>query len=87
MRLLLFAHCPLLSPPETVCQSSTKQDHSASKMSFQQLSAKLRQIRSEMPRVTSERAYAQMDHLMGRTTSSAPKKNGQPSVSGPKHAA
>lgn len=56
-------------------------------MSFQQLSAKLRQIRSEMPRVTSERAYAQMDHLMGRTTSSAPKKNGQTFVSGPKNAA
>lgn len=56
----------------------------ASKMSFQQLSAKLRQIRSEMPRVTSERAYAQMDRLMGRTTSSDPKKSGQPSVSGPK---
>ncbi|MCE2694918.1 MAG: hypothetical protein LW645_11740 [Verrucomicrobiaceae bacterium] len=53
-------------------------------MSFQQLSAKLRQIRSEMPRVTSERAYAQMDRLMGRTTSSAPKKSGQSSVTGPK---
>ena len=44
----------------------------ASKMSFQQLSAKLRQIRSEMPRVSSERAYAQMDLLMGRATSSPP---------------
>lgn len=53
-------------------------------MNFQQLSAKLRQIRSEMPRVTSERAYAQMDLLMGRTSSSAPKKNGQPFVSGQK---
>lgn len=84
MRLLLSALRPLLSPPETVCQSRTKQDHPASKMSFQQLSAKLRQIRSEMPRVTSERAYAQMDRLMGRTTSSDPKKSGQPSVSGPK---
>ncbi|MBK8037405.1 MAG: hypothetical protein IPK22_09760 [Verrucomicrobiaceae bacterium] len=56
-------------------------------MSFQQLSAKLRQIRSQMPRVTSERAYAQMDHLMGRTTSSDPKKNGQLSANGPKPAA
>jgi hypothetical protein len=56
-------------------------------MSFQQLSAKLRQIRSQMPRVTSERAYAQMDHLMGRTTSSGLKKNGQLSATGPKPAA
>ncbi|HBJ86802.1 MAG TPA: hypothetical protein DDZ88_23685 [Verrucomicrobiales bacterium] len=39
-------------------------------MSLQQLSTKLRLIRSQMPRVTSERAYAQMDHLMGRTISS-----------------
>lgn len=60
---------------------------SASNMSFQQLSAKLRQIRSQMPRVTSERAYAQMDHLMGRTTSSDLKKNGQLSANGPKPAA
>lgn len=56
-------------------------------MSFQQLSAKLRQIRSQMLRVTSERAYAQMDHLMGRTTPSDPKKSGQLSANGPKPAA
>lgn len=38
-------------------------------MTLKELSAKLRQIRSEMPRVTSEQAYAQMDRLMGRTNS------------------
>ena len=56
-------------------------------MSFQQLSAQLRVIRSQMPRVASERAYAQMDRLMGRTTSNDPKKSGQPSVTGPKRTA
>ncbi len=52
-------------------------------MSFQQLSAQLRVIRSQMPRVASERAYAQMDHLMGRTISTAPKTSGLPSAPGP----
>ena len=36
-------------------------------MTLEELSAKLRQVRSQMPRVTREQAYAQMDHLMGRT--------------------
>ncbi len=33
-------------------------------MSFDQLSQKLRQVRSQMPRVSSEEAYAQMDRLL-----------------------
>ena len=44
-------------------------------MTFQQLSAKLRQIRSQMPRVTSERAYAQMDLLMGQEIFAKSKPN------------
>gem|GEM_PF-1809583 len=73
---------------KTVCPLRRNKDHwHPSKVSTQQLSAKLRLIRSQMPRVTSERAYAQMDHLMGRTNSSAPKKSGQPSERGPKRVA
>lgn len=63
------------------CPCHRIKDHCLpSKMSFQQLSAMLREIRSKMPRVTSESAYAQMDHLMGRRTSTVPKTNGQHSM-------
>ena len=52
-------------------------------MSFDQLSQKLRQVRSQMPRVSSEEAYAQMDRLLAaQKTSTAPKKNGDSSKRG-----
>ncbi len=55
-------------------------------MTLQELSSKLRQVRSAMPRRTSEEAYAQMKLLMDpQTTSTAPKKNGRSSSSGQKH--
>ena len=57
-------------------------------MTFQQLSARLRQVRSAMPRRTSEEAYAQMQRLMENpvptTISTDPKKNGLSSSSGPR---
>jgi len=53
-------------------------------MSFDQLSQKLRQVRSQMPRVSSEQAYAQMERLLAAktTTSTVLKKNGGSSKSG-----
>ena len=33
-------------------------------MSFDQLAQQLREVRSQMPRVSSEEAYAQMDRLL-----------------------
>ncbi len=52
-------------------------------MSFDQLSQRLRQVRSQMPRVSSEKAYAQMDRLLAaQKTSTVQKKNGKHSRSG-----
>ncbi len=52
-------------------------------MSFDQLSQKLRQVRSQMPRVNSEKAYAQMDRLLAaQKTSTAPKQSGGSSKNG-----
>lgn len=52
-------------------------------MSFDQLSQKLRRVRSQMPRVSSEAAYAQMDRLLAaQRTSTATKKSGDSSKNG-----
>jgi hypothetical protein len=52
-------------------------------MSFVQLSQKLRQVRSQMPRVNSEKAYAQMDRLLAaQKTSTAPKQRDDSSKHG-----
>lgn len=44
-------------------------------MSFDQLSQRLRQARSRMPRVSSEKAYAQMDRLRAAQMSLIVPKN------------
>lgn len=52
-------------------------------MNFEQLSRELRRMRSQMPRVSSEKAYAQMDRLLAaQKTMNVPKKNGVSSKSG-----
>lgn len=52
-------------------------------MSFVQLAQKLRQVRSKMPRVSSEKAYAQMDRLLAaQKTLTGPKQSGGTSKSG-----
>jgi hypothetical protein len=52
-------------------------------MKLVSFSKQARQARSQMPRLTSAAAYAQMDSLMGRTGSSAkPNGNGRPSSIG-----
>lgn len=53
-------------------------------MTLAQLSSTLRETRSKMPRRTSVQAYAQMDLLMGRKTSTFPKGSGLPFVRGRK---
>jgi hypothetical protein len=40
-------------------------------MTFDQLSQKLRRVRSQMPRVSAEQAYAQMDQLLAAQKSSS----------------
>ena len=56
-------------------------------MTLAQLSSTLRETRSKMPRRTSVQAYAQMDLLMGKTTSTSPKSSGLNFVHGRKKSA
>ena len=51
-------------------------------MTLPELAKQLRAIRSKMPRLTSAEAYAQMDRMMGRTTSASSSVSGMRSSDG-----